>query len=677
MKKGLALVVWIFSLSYVNAATYYVKNGGNDNLDGLTDATAWETIAKVEAMVQSGDIVYFNSGDTWSGANPILYMTVDGVTYDGSTYGTGTRATFTATSRTSSNGIVQIARTNIVFKGFRVDANSLSMSGIAIGYTSPSPAGAISNITVHNCEVTNGITVDNPNPSYYYGIHVSMSGSSGQPASDITITDNWVHHTGHEGIAVYPQTSSASRVNNVLVRNNKIHNTGLIGVRGSPLDIANDADNVTAEFNSIYDCSGGISIVSYGPVCYGAPSPNGVVVRYNVLDNNDGGGISIRGYFCHEGIDGDGEIYGNIVNYGNLSLHSDNWNNGAWKIYNNVFRTDYSAGQGYYVLDGGLYRTSMNAENVEIKNNIFIGTGLRLVRDQANALNNIDHSNNLYYRTDSSSDIIQTSELSNANAVPPTEVTVTHDDSYTYFMQSGGTDWTSIFSSGQHVKWSGFANDVFNDRLFIITEVTADQITSYNIYLRASGPVETATVTGEKWILTTLSSNDLQSAWEPTAQNSDPLFVNPVSDFNLQASSPAIDNGVDLGSQYNLDFDGLTRPQGSGWDIGAYEYISATSTGDAKGDGTSLQIKDYKLSQNYPNPFNPATTIRFEIPETNEVTLKIYDVLSREVATLVNEVKNAGKYDVKFDASHLSSGVYFYRLHAGRFIQIKKFMLMK
>ena len=122
MKKSLVVILTIFSFSYVDAATYYIKNGGNDNLDGLTDATAWETIAKVQAAVQSGDIVYFNSGDTWTGTNPILYMTVDGVTYDGSTYGTGTRATFKATSRASSNGIVQIARSNIVFQGFKVDA---------------------------------------------------------------------------------------------------------------------------------------------------------------------------------------------------------------------------------------------------------------------------------------------------------------------------------------------------------------------------------------------------------------------------------------------------------------------------------------------------------------------------------------------------------------------------
>jgi hypothetical protein len=95
------------------------------------------------------------------------------------------------------------------------------------------------------------------------------------------------------------------------------------------------------------------------------------------------------------------------------------------------------------------------------------------------------------------------------------------------------------------------------------------------------------------------------------------------------------------------------------------------------GDETALQIKDYKLSQNYPNPFNPVTTIRYEILETNKVTLKIYDVTGREAATLVNEVKDAGRYEVRYDALHLSSGIYLYQLKAGNFVKVKKLMLIK
>ena len=86
---------------------------------------------------------------------------------------------------------------------------------------------------------------------------------------------------------------------------------------------------------------------------------------------------------------------------------------------------------------------------------------------------------------------------------------------------------------------------------------------------------------------------------------------------------------------------------------------------------------EYKLFQNYPNPFNPTTTIKFRIKENGKVTLKIFDVLGAEVLTLVDEVKNPGIYKIYFNASNLSSGVYFYQMKSGNFIDTKKFLLLK
>lgn len=83
------------------------------------------------------------------------------------------------------------------------------------------------------------------------------------------------------------------------------------------------------------------------------------------------------------------------------------------------------------------------------------------------------------------------------------------------------------------------------------------------------------------------------------------------------------------------------------------------------------------LSQNFPNPFNPTTTIKFSIPEASVVTLKIYNILGEEVKTLVNEYKEIGNHTAQFDASSLSSGIYFYRLQAGSFIETKKMILIK
>ena len=90
-----------------------------------------------------------------------------------------------------------------------------------------------------------------------------------------------------------------------------------------------------------------------------------------------------------------------------------------------------------------------------------------------------------------------------------------------------------------------------------------------------------------------------------------------------------------------------------------------------------LVVESFTLEQNYPNPFNPSTTIKYQISDVGFVTLKVYDVLGNEVALLVNEKKEVGSYEVNFDASKLSSGVYIYQLNVNEFINTKKMVLLK
>jgi hypothetical protein len=82
--------------------------------------------------------------------------------------------------------------------------------------------------------------------------------------------------------------------------------------------------------------------------------------------------------------------------------------------------------------------------------------------------------------------------------------------------------------------------------------------------------------------------------------------------------------------------------------------------------------EDFFLYQNYPNPFNPSATIRCELPEQSLVTLKVYNILGQEVATLVNKEQEAGSYQVQFDATGLACGVFFHRLQASAFVDAKK-----
>lgn len=104
------------------------------------------------------------------------------------------------------------------------------------------------------------------------------------------------------------------------------------------------------------------------------------------------------------------------------------------------------------------------------------------------------------------------------------------------------------------------------------------------------------------------------------------------------------------------------------------QWVSTTEVGEEGEGGLPGRVR---LEQNYPNPFNPATTVEFRLQNSEPIILKVYDVLGREVAVLVNEVKRPGTYTVSFDGSHLASGVYYYRLTSGRFAETRKMLLLR
>jgi len=112
-----------------------------------------------------------------------------------------------------------------------------------------------------------------------------------------------------------------------------------------------------------------------------------------------------------------------------------------------------------------------------------------------------------------------------------------------------------------------------------------------------------------------------------------------------------------------------------------YEYIinnfmNSTITGTGN-EHINYAVNNFSLEQNYPNPFNPSTVISYSIPKGEFVTLKVYDVLGKEVASLVNEYQNPSIYSVTFDAGKLSSGIYFYKIKAGSFFETRKMLLIK
>ena len=137
----------------------------------------------------------------------------------------------------------------------------------------------------------------------------------------------------------------------------------------------------------------------------------------------------------------------------------------------------------------------------------------------------------------------------------------------------------------------------------------------------------------------------------------------PVNDFaKLVSGSPLIDKGVDVGTPY----------VGAAPDLGPFEFAVTA----VKSEGV-IGKPSFKLEQNYPNPFNPSTQIVYEIPSGGHVSLKMFDVLGKEIQTLVNEEQSAGRYTVQFNASHLASGVYMYQLCDGAITQCKKMIVAR
>lgn len=181
-------------------------------------------------------------------------------------------------------------------------------------------------------------------------------------------------------------------------------------------------------------------------------------------------------------------------------------------------------------------------------------------------------------------------------------------------------------------------------------------------------------------------------------------IIKPGSSTEMYAGldrSTASDIGIKRTTDAGLtwtDFSGGTLPNTYSIRALAFKIVSGTHTLYAGESSTALLTGrglheyswnvsgitnngetpiEFKLSQNYPNPFNPATRISYQIPVSGLVKLSVYDFLGREVETLVNEYKQAGFYDIEFNASELSSGTYFYRIQSNEFISTKKMLYIK
>jgi hypothetical protein len=146
------------------------------------------------------------------------------------------------------------------------------------------------------------------------------------------------------------------------------------------------------------------------------------------------------------------------------------------------------------------------------------------------------------------------------------------------------------------------------------------------------------------------------------------LLLNPARVTNVHNINPYFDYVTFRGAFGITDW-------GAGWANFRPDTVNYNTVGISQ---ISSQVpSSFKLEQNYPNPFNPSTVIKFSITKPEFVSLSIYDITGRKVEQLVNAKLEVGTYEYRFDASLLSSGIYFYRLEAGNFVETKKMMFIK
>lgn len=241
-----------------------------------------------------------------------------------------------------------------------------------------------------------------------------------------------------------------------------------------------------------------------------------------------------------------------------------------------------------------------------------------------------------------------------------------------YKTTDGGNNWTEQFSD----PTDGALNAI------MFTDINNGWIVGQN------GKVLRTTNGGNNWSYVTNSGVnigescktvfflDANNGWISSKLND--MFQTPFLQHTTNGGITWETQITPFGDQqgYNAIFSiYFVNPQ-KGWITGDWGRIARyNGTTDIQSDIN--QVNHFSLNQNYPNPFNPKTLITYQIAASSEVTLKVYDILGNEVATIVNEFKPAGSYKVNFDASGQSSGVYLYRLTAGNFSETRKMLLMK
>ncbi|MGE5411342.1 MAG: choice-of-anchor Q domain-containing protein [Clostridiales bacterium] len=658
--KRLILFIFVLSLGTTGtnwATNYYVNSTtGNDSNSGRSTTTPFQTIQKAANTMIAGDSCFVAPG----------------------TY--AERINVSKSGAANSRIVFKATGSSTITKGFTILASYITVDGFEVTQTSQT-------------SWTDGA-----------GFHIV--------GQYVNITNNYIHIAYREGIRLGTDATT-SATSYCLIKGNKIIRCGQSGVL------------ICGQSNTI-DSNEIAGIVQWA-VTFPASGVGASGIRFF------GNGNVIRKNYIHDILLSDPEN-------GN-SPHID------------------------AVQTWGPATNTIIEQNTMSMNEPTLNKQISMVTAQATPVNNIIFRNNVCYSTYRGINIDGVDN--NSNPVSISYITI-ENNTFDVLV-----DNTIEFHNCPNLT-------VYNNIFYNTAEIYLDATTSssglaigYNNYYNTSGTMTAGThYTGDMF-------------------QTNPMFVNPTNrDYHLLSTSPVIDKGKAVSTVTN-DMDGTTRPQGSGYDMGAYEYKSTITTVDTttkppadtqpptlvsavlntstslkltfsekisstgaltksnysispnikiksvamnstqdgvilttfshkagvlytitvnnikdlagnvisptgnkaqyqlgslsasnslatlNNDNTNAMPSEYELSQNYPNPFNPSTTINFTVIQNSFVSLKVYDILGKEVATLVNSALEPGSYSVNFNAANLSSGTYIYQIKANDFIMSKKMTIAK
>jgi hypothetical protein len=279
-----------------------------------------------------------------------------------------------------------------------------------------------------------------------------------------------------------------------------------------------------------------------------------------------------------------------------------------------------------------------------------------------------------------------------------------------WYMQSGNQPWSGIWLTTSDVAVQGLLGAIKNGDSITVTGTVQEQfdvtrlgnITA--VASRSTGNPEPEPVvrpTSAFNVLPGVASAEMYEGMLVRFNNVTVTSLNPTysdeTEYSINdGSGPVVVQRSGRNSYSNIAADsangktilklGTRMSSITGfvyYSFNQYKFVPRTDA-DFQGVVLGIDVRredalptSFALEQNYPNPFNPSTNIRYDIPSGGSVSLRVYDLLGREVATLVNETQAPGRYTVRFDGSSLSSGIYFTRLQAGTFVTMRKMMLVK